>query len=113
VRAHAFTLMLRDDPGAVATYRAHHAAIWPEVIAALESVGIRKVQIFVRDLRMVMLVCVADGVEASDAFARLRTIPRYREWDGLMATLQARAPEARAGEWWAELESVFEWGADD
>ena len=41
-------------------------------------------------------------------FARLNDDPRYREWDELMRSLQEPVPEARLGEWWAEMEEIFD-----
>ncbi|MGH2369095.1 MAG: L-rhamnose mutarotase [Chloroflexota bacterium] len=31
-----------------------------------------------------------------------------QEWEQLMRTLQERAPEAGADEWWADMELVFD-----
>jgi hypothetical protein len=42
-------------------------------------------------------------------FARYeRDTPRAAEWQRLMESLQEPAPEATAGEWWAEMRLVFE-----
>jgi L-rhamnose mutarotase len=41
-------------------------------------------------------------------WARLTLDPKYREWDALMRSMQERVPEAREGEWWAEMDEVFD-----
>jgi L-rhamnose mutarotase len=52
-------------------------------------------------------------VEADDAFDPSRyqeyaANPRTQQWDALMRTFQRSAPFARPGEWWAQLEEVFD-----
>ena len=34
--------------------------------------------------------------------------PEYRKWDELMRTMQERVPEAKANEWWAAMQLVFD-----
>ena len=34
--------------------------------------------------------------------------PKAAEWDALMRTFQQQVPQAREGEWWAEMEMVFD-----
>jgi L-rhamnose mutarotase len=109
MRTHAFTLMLRDDPQGVVEYRAAHAAVWPEVLAAFESCGVEDLQLFIRGRRLFMVLTTVDPVEPDEVFARLHAIPRYQAWDELMASFQDRAPEAGPDEWWAALEPLFAW----
>jgi len=42
-----FTMRLL--PGAEAEYRRRHAAVWPEMLAALKAAGARDYSIFIRD----------------------------------------------------------------
>jgi hypothetical protein len=44
-----------------------------------------------------------DGFDPERDFPNLNEVPRYREWDELMRTLQERAPEAKPNDWWAPI----------
>ena len=102
------TLDLRDDPAAIAAYREHHAAAWPEVIRSLESAGIAEMDIYLLGTRLVMIVEIEDGLDLQRVFAQHRSSsPRVAEWERLMQTLQQPAPNAPPGAWWAAMEPVF------
>lgn len=102
------TLALRDDPVAIARYKAEHRQAWPEVVAGLRRVGIRKLKIYLVGRRLFMYFEADGDFSPQRDFPRLFADARYREWDALMRTMQEPVPEARAGEWWAEMEEVFD-----
>lgn len=108
---YGMTLLLRDEAGVIERYRAEHAAAWPQVVACLHRAGIRQLRIFLRGRRLFMFLEVDDGFEPSRDFAALNEDAVYREWDELMRSLQEPVPEAAAGEWWAEMEEVFDLGS--
>ena len=54
-------LDLRDDPGLIARYEAHHRAVWPEVLAHLRAHGVRELEIFRLGTRLVMLMETDDA----------------------------------------------------
>jgi len=78
------------------------------VIARLREIGIVDMKIYLIGRRMFMYLEADDGFDPERDFPKLNEVPRYREWDELMRTLQERAPEARADEWWAAMEEVFD-----
>ena len=89
-------------------YRRHHAAIWPEIAAAIRAAGIRNYSIFHRDGRL-FAYFEFDGTR-QELDARMRELakaPRMREWWDLMEPMQEPVPGAARGEWWANLEEVF------
>ena len=108
MKSFAMTLNLKEEAGVVDKYKEYHRAAWPEVLAALRGIGISKLKIFLHGRRLFMYL------EASDAFDPGRDLPRYvttervREWDDLMATFQEPVPGAAPGEWWADMEEVFD-----
>lgn len=102
------TLLLKDDPEAIARYRRYHRQAWPEVIARLKEVGVTGMKIYLIGRRLFMYMETVDGFEPARDFAKLDELPRYREWDTLMRTMQERAPEARGDDWWAPMEEVFD-----
>jgi L-rhamnose mutarotase len=108
MQSYGLTLMLKDDEEIVERYKDYHQNAWPEVIARLREIGIVEMKIYLIGRRMFMYMEAADGFDPERDFPKLNEVPRYREWDELMRTLQERAPEARADEWWAEMEEVFD-----
>ena len=105
---YGMTLMLKDDEETVQRYWEYHRHVWPEVLDRLRKVGIVNMRIYLLGRRMFMYMEAVDGFDPERDFAKLNDLPRYREWDELMRTLQERAPEARADEWWAQMEEVFD-----
>jgi L-rhamnose mutarotase len=107
-QTYALTILLRDEPGVVERYRAGHAAAWPPVIASLRASGILDMQIFLLGRRLFMWMRTVDGFDPARDLAGAEDDPDCRRWDELMTSLQERAPEAGEGEWWAEMELVFD-----
>jgi L-rhamnose mutarotase len=106
---HVLTLELRDAPGVVASYREYHAQVWPEVAASLTNAGVRRLDIYLLDRRLVMILDLEEGLDLARVFERHASSgAKVTEWEQLMKSLQQRAPGAREGEWWASMEQVFE-----
>src|SRR4051812_1346052 len=102
------TLDLKDDPGVVEAYKAHHRAVWPEVLRSLRRVGVREMDIYLLGRRLVMVMETEDGFDLRRSFAEhAATDPRCVEWEELMKTFQQPPAGARPGEWWALMEPVF------
>jgi L-rhamnose mutarotase len=108
MKSYGLMLCLQDDPEKIAAYKRYHEAVWPEVLARIREVGIERMQIFLRGRRLFMYIDTDDAFEPVRDFPRTMETPKAREWNELMATLQQRAPEAHAHEWWALMESVFD-----
>lgn len=108
MQSFGLTLCLKDDPEKIAAYKAHHRAVWPEVLARLREVGVQRMEIFLRGRRMFMYIETDDAFDPARDFARVNDDPKSQEWNDLMATLQERAPEATPDEWWAPMEHVFD-----
>src|ERR1700682_166598 len=106
LQRYGLTLMLRDDEEIVARYKRYHEHAWPEVVDRLREVGVVNMRIYLLGRRMFMYMEAVEGFDPARDFPKLNDVPRYREWDELMRTLQERAPEARADEWWAAMEEV-------
>ena len=109
MKHYGMTLMLKDGPGVIERYVAEHAAIWPEVEVGLKAIGIEQMRIWLLGRRLFMNMETIDGFDMPRDFARYESeTPRAAEWQWLMESLQEPAPEAAAGEWWAEMRLVFE-----
>lgn len=111
---YGMTLKLRDDPAAIARYKAEHLKAWPEVLARLRGIGVTEMKIFLIGSRLFMYCETVDGFDPMRDFARSIEDPTYQKWDELMRSMQERVPEARPGEWWAMMECVFDlnWGRE-
>ena len=107
MKEYALTINLQDDPAKIEAYKAYHRAVWPEVLQALKTSGVTKMEIFLLGRRLFMIMETVDAFDPAHDFKRLEESPRYREWQELMNTFQERVPEAKAGEHWATMEKVF------
>lgn len=108
MKTYAKTLLLQDDADKIAAYKRYHAAVWPEVLAALRGAGITRMQIYLLGRRMFMHMTTTDEFDPATSMQSYDRDQKVQEWERLMHTLQERAPEARPGEWWAEMELVFD-----
>ena len=103
------TIELKDDPELIAQYKAHHADPWPEPLQGLGEVGITDMKIFLLGRRMFMYMTATDEFDPARDFPRyVEQNPKAKEWDELMRTFQQQVPEAKEGEWWANMELVFD-----
>ena len=108
MRTYGLTLLLKDDAEVIERYKRYHREAWPEVIARLKEVGITEMKIYLLGSRLFMYMEAVDGFDPDRDFPRLDELPRYREWNELMSSMQERVPEAKGGEWWASMELVFD-----
>ena len=109
MKRYAQTIDLQDDPAIVAQYIEHHRNVWPEVERGLRAIGIRSMRIWLLGRRLFMVMETDDGFDAERDFARYRASdPRIDEWQTLMESFQRPAPEAKPGEWWAQMDLVYE-----
>jgi L-rhamnose mutarotase len=104
---YVLTVDLKDDPAAIATYKAYHQRVWPEVLASLRNAGIHEMEIFLLERRLVMVV-ETDGRDIRQCFALHHdSHPRVIEWETLMKSLQVPPPGAAPGEAWTVMTRVF------
>lgn len=105
----AHTVDLADDPDVWQRYDAEHAAIWPEVAASLQSVGMRQIRIWRLRNRLFMLVETDDDFDPEAAGATHRAShARCAEWEELMASFQRRMPGVEGKGKWALMDQVFQ-----
>jgi L-rhamnose mutarotase len=103
------TINLKNDPEIIERYLAHHRAIWPEVERGLKSIGITRMFIFKLERQLFMFMETTDEFDAARDWPRYEAShPRIKEWQDLMASFQEPVPNAKPGEWWAEMEQVFD-----
>ena len=108
MKCFAQALDLNDDPELIRQYDEHHRRVWPEVIAALRGIGIRRMKIFRLGTRLFMYAEAGDDFDPQRDYQSYANNPKCREWDSLMRRYQRTAPVARPGEWWAGMREVFD-----
>jgi L-rhamnose mutarotase len=87
-------------------YRELHAAVWPEVVAALRRAHVGNYSIFLRDgyLFSYLEYSGEDFQADMDSVARDEAT---RRWWKLTNPCQRRLPTAASGEWWAPAQELF------
>lgn len=96
-----FTMRLL--PGQEAEYRRRHAAVWPEMLAALEAAGCRDYSIFIRGEDLFAYLVVDDFA----AFrASMAASPVNAHWQAEMASLIDPLTDPATG-FHQRLEEIF------
>lgn len=108
MQSYGMTLLLKDEREVIQRYKRYHRDPWPDVVARLNEIGVTSMKIYLIGRRLFMYMEAVDGFNPERDFPRLNDLPKYREWDELMRTMQERAPEAQEHEWWATMEEVFD-----
>ncbi len=108
MKCFAQALDLKDDPQLIREYDAHHRRVWPEVVAALRGIGIRRMKIFRLGSRLFMYAEADDAFDPQRDYQSYASNPKCREWDELMRRFQQPAPGGKPGEWWAAMQEVFD-----
>jgi L-rhamnose mutarotase len=102
------TLDLKDDPETRAKYIEYHRAVWPDVLDGLRGVGITGMKIYLHGPRLFMYMEAEDDFVPDRDFSKYMETGRAREWDELMRTFQQPVPDASPGDWWSEMDEVFD-----
>ena len=91
-------------PEAIAEYKKHHAAVWPEVLEMIRKCNIRNYSIFLKD-DLLFAYLEYHGTDFQADMAKTSADPNTQEWRRIMgpSPLESRAE----GEWWASMEEVF------
>ena len=101
--------LIRVRPEKLEEYRRYHAAVWPEVLAAIRQCNLRNYSIFLKDgLLFGYFEYVGEDFAAD--MARRAADAKTQQWWSLMQPMQEPLATRAAGEWWAEMEEVFHTG---
>jgi L-rhamnose mutarotase len=93
-------------PGAYDEYKRHHAAVWPDVLAAIDRAKIRNYTIYHHDGTLFATFEYHGHDFAADS-ATIAADPATQRWWAIMETLQQQLPGTPAGEWWMPMEELF------
>jgi L-rhamnose mutarotase len=93
-------------PEAIDEYERLHAAVWPEVLAAIQACNIRNYSIF-RHGNTLFAYFEYVGHDFATDMAKMAADPKTQEWWTHTDPLQEPVPGRRPGEWWANMREVF------
>ena len=108
MKSFAMTLNLKPESAVEEEYKRHHRAVWPEVVDGLQSIGVTKMKIYLRNHQLFMYLEASDDFDPARDFEKYTEDPRAKEWDELMKGFQAPVPGTMPGVWWADMEEVFD-----
>jgi L-rhamnose mutarotase len=100
--------VIRLRPEVIAEYKRIHAAVWPEVLAAIADSNIRNYTIFLKEPENLLFAYWEyHGTDFAADLARMAKAPRMKEWWVITDPMQAPFETRKDGEWWARMEDVF------
>ena len=108
MKSYGMTLDLKDAPEIRAKYVEYHRAVWPDVLDGLRTVGITGMKIYLHGSSLFMYMEAEDDFVPERDFSKYMETGRAREWDELMRTFQQPVPGASPGDWWSEMDEVFD-----
>jgi L-rhamnose mutarotase len=93
-------------PETLESYKKHHAAVWPEILAMITKCNIRNYSIFLKD-NLLFAYFEYHGSDFKADMARMAADSKTQEWWAIMMPMQKPLDTRREGEWWAEMDEVF------
>jgi L-rhamnose mutarotase len=96
---------LQVDPARLDEYRERHAAVWPDMLRAIEASGRRNYSLFLRDDGLLIGYYEVDDDEAAQA--ALANDPRTAPWEAEMAAFFIALDGARPDQGAPRLPEVF------
>ncbi|MBI5087279.1 MAG: L-rhamnose mutarotase [Acidobacteria bacterium] len=104
MQRYGMVLKLRSE--AEESYKAYHAAVWPDILSMIRQCNIRNYSIYLKD-GFLFSYFEYTGPDFAADMARMAADPRTQEWWAIMKPMQEPLPTRADGEWWAAMEEVF------
>ncbi len=101
-----YGMTLRVRPERFEEYKREHAAVWPEVLAAITRCHIRNYSIYHKD-SVLFGYFEYWGEDYAADMRRVAADAATQRWWALMEPMQDPLPTRAPGEWWAQMEEVF------
>lgn len=104
------TLELKEDPSLIQEYLQYHEKVWPEVLEAIQSMGVVSMKIFLHGNRLFMYAEANDDFDPAKDYQKYTASAKARQWDELMRTYQQKVPAAsdNPDEWWSPMTLCFD-----
>ncbi len=107
-RRYCLALDLKDDARLIAEYEAYHRNVWPEILESIASSGIRSMEIYRLQNRLLMVMDVDDRFSFEAKAAADAADERVRAWEALMWRYQQAVPGGPPGAKWRLMDRIFE-----
>ena len=101
-----FGVMIRLRPEHYGEYKRLHAAVWPEVLAMIESCNVRNYTIFHHN-GMLFGSYEYHGTDHAADMAKMASNPATQRWWALTVPMQRQIEDTPKGEWWMPMEELF------
>ncbi len=101
-------LDLIDEEQSIEKYKAHHQAVWPEVIKSIKDSGIIALDIYLVGNRLFMTIEATDDFSFEKKSAIDLSNEKVQAWEKLMWKYQQALPGAKPGEKWMLMEKIFQ-----
>lgn len=105
---YCFALDLKNDAGLIAEYEAHHRAVWPEILASIQSAGIDALEIYRVQNRLFMMMETNDTFSFEKKNEADQANVKVQEWETLMWKYQQALPGAAPGQKWMLMNKIFQ-----
>lgn len=106
-RRYVLALDLKDDSALIAEYEKHHENVWPEILKAIDTVGIREMEIYRTGTRLVMIMEVSEDFTFQRMDRYMSNLEKNQEWEELMWKYQKPLPWAEEGQKWIRMKKIF------
>lgn len=100
-------LDLIDNPELIAEYENYHQNIWPEVRKSILDSGIRNMEIYRVQNRLMMIIEADENFSFDAKNEADKNNPKVQEWEELMWKFQQKLPNSKAGEKWQLMDKIF------
>jgi L-rhamnose mutarotase len=103
------TLTLKDDEKLIEEYVRLHSPenCWPEIAEGMKQIGILDMEIYRDGNRLFMIMDTIADFNHDEAFNRLATLPRQKEWEAFMSKFQDVNASEDAAEKWRIIGRIY------
>lgn len=108
MKTHCFSLDLKDDLKLIEDYKNYHKNVSPETEDSLKESGIQKLDIYLTDNKLFMIMEVNDFFSFEDKTKIGLEDPKVQEWEKLMWKFQQKSPLEKEGEKWILMDDVYQ-----
>lgn len=103
-----FSSVIGINPERITKYKQQHAAVWPEVLAMINSCNIRNYSIFLREPENLLFSYFEyHGNDFAADMARMASDAKTQDCWKICGPCQAPLETRATSEWWAAMTEVF------
>ena len=107
LKRYCLTLDLKEDAQLIKEYERHHQAVWPEILQSIKGGGIKEMEIYRYQNRLLMVMEVDETFSFEAKAAADAANPKVQEWEQLMWKYKQAVPGAKPGEKWKLMDKIF------